>query len=222
MFHFGRKTMSPDSTAMLQAIKRERPDLLWIQWSEHAREPERRSHIRNAVDFLSGLVDVHIRQGGAVLVEGKACDLPARDEVFEGKGRLHDLCGPPEHQHWCGLGVRTRADRPLCGEHLVYAHPRWKGHECICERRSANYAADSGEGYEQFILLALSHFGLLQPSNWATLSTEWHDTQRALHTKTGARDYGTTPTSSAARSSRSRPRQPQHAGTLLGSISLTT
>ena len=55
MLQFGRRNTNGEATAMLQAIRRERPRLLWVQWHPDAREPSRRAQIRTAVKFLSGL-----------------------------------------------------------------------------------------------------------------------------------------------------------------------
>ena len=42
MYQFGRKTVGPEACAMLQAIKRDKPALLWIQWNPTMVEPTRR------------------------------------------------------------------------------------------------------------------------------------------------------------------------------------
>ena len=78
---------------------------------------------------------------------------------------------------------------PLCGEHLVYSHPPWTNKDCVCKRRSNNYAADSGEGYGQFILQALTHHSLIEKQDWKQTSTQWHALQRELKTKEGARAF---------------------------------
>ena len=88
MHNFGRRTVSPDATAMLQALQREKPDLIWIQWNEHSQQPARRPNVRTAVEFLSGLVEIQIQTGRMAILEGKASDIPVRDEVFEGSKRL--------------------------------------------------------------------------------------------------------------------------------------
>ena len=189
MTQFGRRNTNPDATAMLQAIRRERPDLLWIQWHSEAREPCRRAQVRSAVDFLSGLARVQLSLGGNVLVEGRASDLPARDEVFQAPGRLGDLLGEYNRIFWCAIGAQTPRNTQLCGEHLVYSHPAWKDIGCVCNRRSNNYAADNGEGYEQFIVCALTHHEIISQSNWKPISSQWHVTQRQLRTKEGAKEY---------------------------------
>ena len=53
LLQFGRRHLPDDATAMLQAIKRDEPLLLWIQWHPEARTPRSRPNIRTAVEFLS-------------------------------------------------------------------------------------------------------------------------------------------------------------------------
>ena len=110
MFQFGRRTVGSEACAMLQAIKRGKPALLWIQWNPTMVEPTRRGQVRTAVEFLSGLVTIQVEQGGAVLVEGKARDVPVRDEVFTGDNRLGKILGEPSHMFWCGLNIRQDYD----------------------------------------------------------------------------------------------------------------
>ena len=136
MLQFGRRNTNGEATAMLQAIRRERPRLLWVQWHPDAREPSRRAQIRTAVEFLSGLVQIQLAAGGNVIIEGRASDLPARDEVFEAPGRLGSLLSHHSRVFWCALGAQTPKGTPLCGEHLVYSHPPWTTKDCVCKRRS--------------------------------------------------------------------------------------
>ena len=161
MMQFGRRTVSDDATAMLQALKRDGPTLIWIQWSPEARSPKDRPNIRTAVEFLSGLVELQLNGNRMVILEGRACDVPARDEVFENQRRLGQLLGPAESQSWCRLGINNHKGRTVCGDHLVMCSPPWRGGGCICQRQSSTYAYNKGEGYEEFILHALLHFKLL-------------------------------------------------------------
>ena len=109
--------------------------------------------------------------------------------MFEAPGRLGSLLSSHSRVFWCALGAQTPKGTPLCGEHLVYSHPPWTTKDCVCKRRSNNYAADSGEGYEQFILQALTHHDLLKKQDWKQTSTQWHALQRELKTKEGARAF---------------------------------
>ena len=156
MYQFGRKTVGPEACAMLQAIKRDKPALLWIQWNPTMVEPTRRGQVRTAVEFLSGLAAIQTEQGGAVLVEGKARDIPVRDEVFMGDHRLGKILGEPSHMFWCGLNIRHPGSKTLmCADHLVYATPRWPEKRCLCRKSNSGYRARSGEGYEQFCVCLL-------------------------------------------------------------------
>ena len=91
LVQFGRRHIPDSATAMLQALQRDKPVLLWIQWHPEARTPRSRPNIRTAVEFLSGLVELQLEQGGKVLVEGRAMDVPVRDEVFCHARRLGQL-----------------------------------------------------------------------------------------------------------------------------------
>ena len=149
MLNFERRRVSDEATAMLQSIRRSPPDLLWIQWNEEGRYPRQRPYIRSAVEFLTGLVEQQLQGKRMVLLEGRAMDVPVRDEVFEGVNRLNGLLGEPSHQWWCNLGVVNSRKRPVCGDHLVLASPVWHGkEECGCGRTSSSYAYNRGEGYE--------------------------------------------------------------------------
>ena len=98
---------------------------------------------------------MQISEGRHVLLEGKASDVPVRDEVFEAENRLGRMMGNYTLQWWCGLGVVSSEGNPICGNHLVYAYPPWPGNECSCKRMSHTYNPRAGEGYEQFISQAL-------------------------------------------------------------------
>ena len=84
MQHFTRKDISPDARAMLQAIERERPRLLWIQWNDTSAEPHRRPRFRTALEFITGMVELQLQLGGDVIMEARACDAPVRDELMSG------------------------------------------------------------------------------------------------------------------------------------------
>ena len=73
-------------------------------------EPTRRGQVRTAVEFLSGLAIIQTEQGGAVLVEGKARDVPVRDEVFMGDNRLGKILGEPSHMFWCGFNSTNKRE----------------------------------------------------------------------------------------------------------------
>ena len=189
MLNFGRRNISDDAAAMLQSIRRETPDLLWIQWHEQCREPSSRPNIRSAIDFFSGLCQIQTEAKRAVLLEGKAKDVPVRDEVFEGSRKLGTLLGQYQHQWWCQLGITNEDGNTVCGDHLVYSSPMWPGGTCQCKRQSSAHHASAGECYEQFIVQALCQFGLITQQQVRAPDQSWHNNQRVLKTKTGAKDY---------------------------------
>jgi len=210
MLNFGRRTVSDDAVAMLQAIRRESPDLLWIQWHETAREPSSRPNIRTAVEFLSGLCELQIEANHAVLLEGKAKDVPVRDEVFEGSRSLGKILGQYQHQWWCQLGITNEDGNTVCGDHLVYSSPEWPGGTCQCKRQSSLHHATSGECYEQFIVQALCQFGLITQQQVRAPDQSWHNNQKILKTKTGARDFTrdkSSPTTTFTTTTSSKPGQ---------------
>ncbi len=87
MSQFDRRRTSPDASAMLQAIAREEPYLVWIQWSPKMVQSGRRGGVRTAIEFFSGLVKLQKDAGRHVIIEGKAADVPVRDEVFTAPNR---------------------------------------------------------------------------------------------------------------------------------------
>ena len=189
ILNFGRRSISADAADMLQGVKRDTPALIWVQWSEFAREPARRASVRTAVEVLTGIVELQIADGRKVLIEGKASDIPVRDEVFQGKRGLERLFWQSSHIFWCGLGIKRSQDgsKTLCGDHLVYAHPHWNSIACLCGRRTASHHPAAGSGYEQFCVSALGHFGFLAMSDRLEVSADWHQTQRQLRNKPAAR-----------------------------------
>ena len=82
MSTFQRRHTSPDACAMLQAVKRECPHLVWIQRCASMQEAGRRPNVRTAIEFFSGLVACQVGLGVDVILEGKAAYVPVRDEVF--------------------------------------------------------------------------------------------------------------------------------------------
>jgi len=189
LVQFGRRSIPDAATALLQAVKSRAPDLLWIQWSPEARQPRTRPNIRTAVEFLSGVVDLQLETGNKVILEGRAMDIPVRDEVFENSRALGKLLGPRQHQYWCQHGIKNHSGRVICGDHLVLSSPSWPSNKCVCSRNSSEYAYTKGEGYEQFILIALAHLKMVSPGTKPPVSPEWHENQRELKSKHGARDF---------------------------------
>eukprot|EP00959_Pyramimonas_sp_CCMP1952_P142069 2973964-Pyramimonas_sp.AAC.1 len=61
---------------MLQAIHLDRPTLVWTQWPRLLQEPGRRPRVRTALEFFAGMVQEQLKQGGDVVLEAKACDVP--------------------------------------------------------------------------------------------------------------------------------------------------
>ena len=189
MLNFGRRNISDDAAAMLQSIRRETPDLLWIQWHEQCRETAARPNIRSAIESFSGLCQIQIDAKRTVLLEGKAKDVPVRDEVFEGSRRLGTILGQYQHQWWCQLGITNEDGNTVYGDHLVYSSPTWPGGTCQCKRQSSSHHASSGECYEQFIVQALCQFGLITQQQVRAPDQSWHNNLRVLKTKTAAGDY---------------------------------
>ncbi len=62
MAQFDRRRTSPDAAAMLQAMSRNKPQLVWIQWCPRMQQPGRRAGVRNAIEFFSGLIKLQLRR----------------------------------------------------------------------------------------------------------------------------------------------------------------
>ncbi len=124
----------------------------------------RRGGVRTAIEFFSGLVKLQKDAGRHVIIEGKAADVPVRDEVFTAPNRLGDILGKPKVVHWCALGITGHnADRRiLCGEHLVMSSIPWEEKPCVCGRQSSHYAATADVGYEQFCSQILKRYDLIK------------------------------------------------------------
>ena len=89
----------------------------------------------------------------------------------------------------CSRGTDAQG-HPALRRELVYSHPPWTNKDCFCKRRNNNhYAAVNDEGYEQFILQALTHHSLIEKQDRKQTSTQWHVLQRELKTKEGARAF---------------------------------
>ncbi len=191
MLNFQRRQTSPDACAMLQAIRLDQPTLVWIQWSHLLQEPGRRPHVRTALEFFAGMVEEQLKQGGDVVLEAKACDVPVRDELFAGSKRIGGLLGHPSRVHWCALDIKGGKDDKtvICGEHLVMSNKPWPDMPCVCQRQSSSYVANEGLAYEQFVEKIMIHFNIISFDDVKPPSIEWHRTQRQLRDKTGARDY---------------------------------
>ena len=114
---------------------------------------------------MSGLVERQLEAGRKVILEGRASDVPVRDEVFENHRRLGQLLGEAQHQWWCHLGIANDKGRTVCGDHLVLSSPPWQGGSCVCNRHSATYAFNKGEGYDEFILHALLNLHIIPPQS---------------------------------------------------------
>ena len=145
--------------------------------------------MRSAVEFLSGLVRLQMEAGRQVIIEGRARDMPVLDEVFDRKGQLGKMLGPPSHVHWCALGIKNMADYPLCGHHVLYANFEWPSSSCTCKRQNKTHRSQAGYGYEQFCQQVLSRSGLVKPEELLPISKMWHETQRRMQSKTGAQQF---------------------------------
>ena len=86
-------------------------------------------------------------------------------------------------------GIKNDKGNLVCGDHLVYSHPRWPGGECVCQRQSSSYAYNKGEGYEAFIRRALHALDVSAFEKKPAIDFAWHKTQRDLKSKHGARDF---------------------------------
>ena len=182
LWHFTRKDISPDACAMLQAIGMDKPKLLWIQWNDSAREPNRRPQVRTALEFITGLVDLQLKLGGDVIMEGRACDVPVRDELMAGDKKILTIIGPPVRVHWCALGIKGGKEHTtrLCGEHLVLSNKPWATAPCVCERQSSTYHPSAGAGYEQFVEKVLVRYGFLMEKDIKPINARWHELQAQL------------------------------------------
>ena len=166
MSNFGRRNVSAEATAMMQDLVTVRPCLLWLQWSVLLTEPGRRSQVRTALEFFSGLVEKQLQLGGDVLLEARSCDVPIHDELFNAPRRLGQILNKPQRVTWCSLNSKggSRGETLLCGEHLVMSNREFPPGPCVCQRQSSTYGSTSGEGYEQFCGKMLLHFAHLADS----------------------------------------------------------
>ena len=149
MATFGRRDISPDAAAMLQAIHQQQPYLLWLQWANTMQDPGRRGQVRNALQLFGGMVQAQLHHGGNVVIEGKSCDIPVRDELFS--SCLGQVLQLPTTIHWCGLGIHGGLDDHtlLCGEHLVMSKKKLTEMPCVRRRRSLPCSSTSGPVCEQ-------------------------------------------------------------------------
>ena len=100
------------------------------------------------------------------------------------------MLGAYSHQWWCHRGITNAEGITVCGDHLVFARPQWPGGSCTCKRQSSTHSAVSGEAYEQFFIVhALVHFGLVTMDKMQGPDQAWHQNQKLLKTKLGARDF---------------------------------
>ena len=183
---------------MMQDLVTVRRCLLWLQWSVLLTEPGRRSQVRTALEFFSGLVEQQLQLGGDVLLEARSCDVPVHDELFNLLGRLGKILNKPQRMTWCSLGIKggARGETLLCGEHLVMSNRSFAAAPCVCQRQSSSYGSTSGEGYEQFCSKMLLSFKLI--SAVLPVNRRWHQVQLGMRTKAGARDFSQNKRSTSA------------------------
>ena len=142
------------------------------------------------MELIAVLADVQLQLGGDVILEGRARDVPVRDELMAGDKRITTLIGPPGRVHWCAVDIKGGEEYTtlLSGEHLVLFNKPWAEAPCICERQNSTYHPSAGAEYEQFVERALVDYGFLLPKDIKPISATRHGVQAQLKSKQGARD----------------------------------